>query len=80
MLIRCFRAPYLVVVKDRGQSIRFYRPAHIKLNPQSLHRFLKVEGYNETPLWTSAYGPGGSRYTLFFTFSLRMLTSAAGNG
>lgn len=69
------RAPYLVVAKDRGQSLRFYRPAHIRLDSEALHRFLKVSGYEETPVWNSSFGPGGSKYAIhvFISFLSQLM-------
>jgi hypothetical protein len=56
------RAPYLVVLKDRGQTLRFYRPQHLRLSGDAMRSFLEQEGWNATPPWSSAYAPGGSRY------------------
>ncbi|KAF9006746.1 hypothetical protein BDQ17DRAFT_1352322 [Cyathus striatus] len=54
-------APYLVVLKDRGQSLRFYKPYQLRLRSDELRSFLRTEGWSVTEPWKSAYGPGGDR-------------------
>jgi len=56
-----WRAPYLVVLKDRGQSLRFYRPHQLRINGDLMRQFLKVNAFEQTKPWKSAFGPGGSR-------------------
>lgn len=56
-----YRAPYLVVLKDRGKTLRFYRPRNLRLNEDALREFLKVDGWKATPPWSSSYAPGGSK-------------------
>lgn len=63
-LTTCFffyRPPYLVILSDRGQSLRFY-PAHqLRLRDGALRDFLLEEGWKTTPVWQSRYAPGGDR-------------------
>lgn len=59
-----FSAPYVVVAKDRGRTLRFYRAANIRLDPDAFHRFLETKGYDETPVWSSSLAPGGSKCAL----------------
>lgn len=54
-------APYLVVLKDRGQTLRFYKAGQIRLTDEILHQFLKEEGWSIKEPWKSIYGPGGER-------------------
>ncbi|KIM46519.1 hypothetical protein M413DRAFT_441609 [Hebeloma cylindrosporum] len=56
-----WQAPYLVILKDRGQTLRFYRPYQIRLRDDSLREFLKVDGWKVTKPWSTAYAPGGDR-------------------
>ncbi|EJD01361.1 uncharacterized protein FOMMEDRAFT_126226 [Fomitiporia mediterranea MF3/22] len=56
-----WRGPFLVVAKDRGQTLRFYRPGQIRLQGEILHEFLKVDAWEQTEPWRSPFGPGGSR-------------------
>ncbi|PPQ79473.1 hypothetical protein CVT25_002609 [Psilocybe cyanescens] len=53
------RAPYLVVLKDRGQSLRFYRPYQIRLRADALREFLQVDGWKYSQPWSSSFAPGG---------------------
>jgi len=50
-----------VVLKDRGQTLRFYRAQNLRLKSDTLLEFLKEDGWKQTPPWSSEYGPGGSR-------------------
>ena len=56
-----WRAPFLVVAKDRGQTLRFYRPQQLRMQGEVLREFLKQDAWKQTPPWRSAFGPGGSR-------------------
>jgi hypothetical protein len=56
-----YRAPYLVVLKDRGKTLRFYRPRNLRLQEDALREFLKTDGWKATPPWLSSYAPGGSK-------------------
>ncbi|VDB97161.1 unnamed protein product [Peniophora sp. CBMAI 1063] len=56
-----WNAPNVVVLKDRGQTLRFYRPNQIRLRAEALREFLKNELWQHTPPWNSAFAPGGKR-------------------
>ncbi|KAF5321765.1 hypothetical protein D9619_000584 [Psilocybe cf. subviscida] len=56
-----WQAPYLVILKDRGQTLRFYRPHQMRLRDDALRQFLSVDGWKQTRPWQSAYAPGGNR-------------------
>ena len=56
-----YRAPYLVLLKDRGKTLRFYRPRNLRLQEDALLEFLKADGWKATPPWSSSYAPGGSK-------------------
>ena len=53
----------LVVLKDRGQTLRFYnvKSTQMQLNAEVLYEFLKEERWQGKEPWKSAYGPGGER-------------------
>lgn len=53
--------PTLVVLKDRGKTLRFYRAGQIRLTDEVLYTFLKEEGWRHKDPWVSPYGPGGER-------------------
>lgn len=61
LLNYCFSPPTLVVLKDRGKTLRFYRAGQIRLSDEVLYQFLKEEGWRHKEPWKSAYGPGGNR-------------------
>ncbi|KIK95339.1 hypothetical protein PAXRUDRAFT_827141 [Paxillus rubicundulus Ve08.2h10] len=54
-------APTLVVLKDRGKTLRFYKGGQLRLTDELLHQFLKNEVWRHKKPWTSAYAPGGDR-------------------
>ncbi|EIW76280.1 hypothetical protein CONPUDRAFT_111124 [Coniophora puteana RWD-64-598 SS2] len=54
-------APWLVVLKDRGRTLRFYRAGQQKLTPEMLYDLLKDESWRARDPWHSIYGPGGQR-------------------
>lgn len=51
----------LVVLKDRGKTLRFYKAGQIRLSAEVLYQFLKEEGWRQKEPWVSVYGPGGDR-------------------
>ncbi|KAF8806259.1 hypothetical protein BYT27DRAFT_7168667 [Phlegmacium glaucopus] len=65
-----WQAPYLVLLKDRGMTLRFYRPQKLRLDVAALREFLKVGGWEVTPPWSSIYGPGGSREHILDFFAV----------
>ncbi|KAG6891310.1 hypothetical protein C0992_009191 [Termitomyces sp. T32_za158] len=56
-----WHAPYLVILKDRGRTLRFYRPGNLRLGAEALRGFLQNEGWMLTPPWSSVWAPGGNR-------------------
>ncbi|KAI5123391.1 hypothetical protein M0805_006099 [Coniferiporia weirii] len=60
-----WRAPFLVVLKDRGQTLRFFRPGNIRLDPEILRLFLKQDAWERSEPWRSAFSPGGSSEFVF---------------
>lgn len=56
-----YRAPYLLIATERGQKLRFYRPHNLRLNDEAIREFLLVEGWKESPVWSTSFAPGGSR-------------------
>ncbi|KAI6034619.1 hypothetical protein PISMIDRAFT_19671 [Pisolithus microcarpus 441] len=55
------KAPTLVVLKDRGQTLRFYQAGRMHLNAELLYQFLKEEAWRMREPWRSAFSPGGQR-------------------
>ncbi|TFK43896.1 hypothetical protein BDQ12DRAFT_623119 [Crucibulum laeve] len=54
-----WQAPYLVILRDRGQSLRFYKPQQLRLREEALREFLKTDGWSITDPWSGLYAPGG---------------------
>ncbi|KAJ7579751.1 hypothetical protein C8J56DRAFT_834456 [Mycena floridula] len=62
-----WQAPLIVIAQERGQSLRFYKPQHLRLRDGGLREFLKQEIYKLAAPWNSSFAPGGSReYILHF--------------
>ncbi|KAI0089288.1 hypothetical protein BDY19DRAFT_906182 [Irpex rosettiformis] len=55
-----WRAPFLVVLQDRGQSLRFFHATQSRLNSTILRNFLKNEGWRQTEPWNTSFAPGGN--------------------
>ncbi|KAF5363624.1 hypothetical protein D9756_000322 [Leucocoprinus leucothites] len=64
-----WQAPYLVIMTDRGRSLRFYRPHQLRLRDDALREFLLTEGWKRTPVWESPYAPGGDREWIMDVFA-----------
>jgi hypothetical protein len=81
-----YSAPYLVILSDRGQTLRFFRASQIRLTDELLHDFLKEKRYLIQQPWSSIYGPGGSRFGFFYHFSIKNIVPnhtpviSSGNG
>ncbi|KAK1220698.1 hypothetical protein PQX77_016524 [Marasmius sp. AFHP31] len=56
-----WQAPMLIILRDRGQSLRFFRPQYMPLRDGGLREFLKNEYYLLSPAWDSSFAPGGSQ-------------------
>ncbi|KAJ7205305.1 hypothetical protein GGX14DRAFT_645322 [Mycena pura] len=54
-------SPSFVILQDRGQTLRFYRPNQLRIVDGALREFLKQQAYLATPPWSGAFAPGGSR-------------------
>ncbi|KAL6309775.1 hypothetical protein BKA93DRAFT_719911, partial [Sparassis latifolia] len=67
-----WQAPYIVVLTDRGQTLRFYKANTVRLDPDTIREFLKEEGWRESEPWTSSFSPGGSREFVMHYFALCM--------
>jgi hypothetical protein len=54
-------APLVVILTDRGQTLRFYKPAGLRLQVELIREFLLTKYWETTPPWDSSFAPGGSR-------------------
>ncbi|RXW25174.1 hypothetical protein EST38_g694 [Candolleomyces aberdarensis] len=67
-----WQAPYLVILKDRGQTLRFYRPTQIRVREDAFREFLLTEGYSVSPPWSGLWAPGGEREWILELFAVYM--------
>ncbi|KAI0939870.1 hypothetical protein AcV5_001137 [Taiwanofungus camphoratus] len=67
-----WQAPFLVVLKDRGETLRFYKANSVRLDPDIIHRFLKEEGWRESEPWTGPFAPGGSQETFMHYYAIAL--------
>ncbi|KZW04157.1 hypothetical protein EXIGLDRAFT_716157 [Exidia glandulosa HHB12029] len=56
-----WKAPALVVLTDRGKTLRFYYSSTLNTKAATLHRFLLQEAWKDTEPWATQYAPGGER-------------------
>ena len=52
-----------MLARNHGRELRFLAPNQISLEPENLHKFLKVKGWNEVPVWDGPFAPGGDLET-----------------
>ncbi|KZP07329.1 hypothetical protein FIBSPDRAFT_875573 [Athelia psychrophila] len=52
-------APYIMIITNRGQDLRFWKATQVRLNDDTIRTFLKEEGWRQTAPWKSSFGPGG---------------------
>ncbi|TFY67663.1 hypothetical protein EVJ58_g1493 [Rhodofomes roseus] len=67
-----WQAPYLVVLTDRGQTLRFYKTNAVRLEPEMLRDFLIQERWRDNQPWDSPFAPGGSWEPALHYFSLAL--------
>ncbi|KAL0577453.1 hypothetical protein V5O48_004522 [Marasmius crinis-equi] len=68
-----WQAPMLVILKDRGQSLRFFRPQYMPLRDGGMREFLKKEYYLRSMPWNSSFAPGGSREFILHYFGYALM-------
>ncbi|EAU84393.1 hypothetical protein CC1G_01389 [Coprinopsis cinerea okayama7 len=67
-----WKAPYIILLQDRGQTLHFFRPGNMRIDPDALREFLKTEGYKTLPPWSSIWAPGGDREWILDLFAVWM--------
>jgi len=65
-----WKPPTIMVIRENGQSLRFYQPSQIRLRPELLHQFIANEGWRETEQWSGPWAPGGSRQPYLHKFAV----------
>jgi len=56
-----WRGPLIVVLSDRGRTLRFLNTRQLRPQPDLMRSWLSKSGYLDIPVWKSVYGPGGER-------------------
>ncbi|KIY51684.1 hypothetical protein FISHEDRAFT_9438, partial [Fistulina hepatica ATCC 64428] len=56
-----WNGPFIIICKDRGQTLYFYRANQLRIRDGALRDFLLQEVYENHLPWKSEFGPGGSR-------------------
>ncbi|KAI0375945.1 hypothetical protein BV20DRAFT_960014 [Pilatotrama ljubarskyi] len=62
--------PYLVVLTDRGQTLRFYKADRVRITPELLRELLVEELWRNTPPWKTNFAPGGKREWILHYYAL----------
>ncbi|KZT71625.1 hypothetical protein DAEQUDRAFT_763840 [Daedalea quercina L-15889] len=70
-----WQAPYLAVLTDRGQTLRFYKTNVVRLEPEMIRDFLLQERWRDNKPWDSPFAPGGSWEPAIHYFSLALKRS-----
>ncbi|KAB5592761.1 hypothetical protein CTheo_3829 [Ceratobasidium theobromae] len=65
-----WKPPTIIVIREKGNSFRFYQPNQIRLRPELLHEFIATEGWKETRPWSGPWAPGGSLQPYLHTFAV----------
>ena len=56
------RAPMIMFISDRGQTLRFVGPNEIRLRNEGLREALLTDVWKYKQPWKSSFSPGGSKY------------------
>ncbi|KIM76429.1 hypothetical protein PILCRDRAFT_12851 [Piloderma croceum F 1598] len=65
-------APYIMVITDRGQTLRFWKASQLRLSDKIIRQFLLEEGWRSNPPWKTSYAPGGDREWIMDYFAIGM--------
>ncbi|PIL37411.1 hypothetical protein GSI_01105 [Ganoderma sinense ZZ0214-1] len=65
--------PYLVILRDRGQTLRFYKADRVRVSADLIRELLTEELWRETPVWNSNFAPGGKREFMLEYYALAMM-------
>ncbi|KAI1796105.1 hypothetical protein LXA43DRAFT_653292 [Ganoderma leucocontextum] len=64
--------PYLVLLRDRGQTLRFYKADRVRVSADLIRELLTEELWRETPIWDSNFAPGRKREFVLEYYALAM--------
>ncbi|KAI0660703.1 hypothetical protein C8Q70DRAFT_912511 [Cubamyces menziesii] len=62
--------PYLIVLTDRGQTLRFYKADRVRVTPELLRELLTEELWRNTAPWKTNFAPGGKREWVMHYYAL----------
>jgi len=62
--------PYLLIIRNRGQELRFYKGQNLRLKEDELRNFLRAEDWKYTPVWSSSFAPGGDNEFVMHYFAI----------
>ncbi|KAH9899566.1 hypothetical protein C8Q73DRAFT_753948 [Cubamyces lactineus] len=62
--------PYLIVLQDRGQTLRFYKADRVRVTPELLRELLTEELWRNTEPWKTNFAPGGKREWVMHYYAL----------
>ncbi|KAM5534813.1 hypothetical protein V8D89_011529 [Ganoderma adspersum] len=65
--------PYLVLLRDRGQTLRFYKADRVRVSVDLIRELLTEELWRETPIWNSNFAPGGKREFVLEYYAIVMM-------
>ncbi|CAE6366281.1 unnamed protein product [Rhizoctonia solani] len=65
-----WKPPTLMVIRNNGNTLRFYQPSQIVLDPTLLHKFVAIDGWKETEPWSGPWAPGGSRQQYLHAYAV----------
>ncbi|KAH8096682.1 hypothetical protein BXZ70DRAFT_1078720 [Cristinia sonorae] len=55
-----WQAPYIVVIRDRGQTLYFFQATRVRLTGEIIREFLLQEQWRQSQPWKSIIAPGGN--------------------
>ncbi|KAH8834664.1 hypothetical protein DL96DRAFT_1667062 [Flagelloscypha sp. PMI_526] len=67
-----WRAPAIVILQDRGLTLRFYQANQIRLRDNAFRDFMLQEVWKMHAPWISSFAPGGEREWIMHNFALFM--------
>ncbi|KAI0776166.1 hypothetical protein BD413DRAFT_708756 [Trametes elegans] len=62
--------PYIVVLTDRGQTLRFFKADRVRITPELLRELLVEEFWRNSPPWKTNFAPGGKREWVLHYYAL----------
>ncbi|CAE6396825.1 unnamed protein product [Rhizoctonia solani] len=65
-----WKPPTLIIIRNNSNTLRFYQPSQIVLDPAKLHKFVVIDGWEETEPWSGPWAPGGSRQPYLHTYAV----------